>query len=108
MSTVACGMVSQYNLAPGDRYPIKNLFHIIGKRIKFQGFIQGDANMRPKYAKDRDEKVSAVSYQSGLSYLCFQFNTDGKLCSGWQMEVSRLGRTLLSEWRRDHRHWWIC
>lgn len=56
---VACGMVSQYNLAPEDRYPIKNLFHIIGKRIKFQGFIQGDANMRPKYAKDRDEKVSA-------------------------------------------------
>ncbi|KAJ5976322.1 zinc-type alcohol dehydrogenase-like protein PB24D3.08c [Penicillium waksmanii] len=56
---VACGMVSQYNLAPEARYGIKNLFHVISKRIKMQGFIQGDPNMGPKYSKERDEKVSA-------------------------------------------------
>lgn len=97
-------MVSQYNLAPEDRYPIKNLFHIIGKRIKFQGFIQGDANMRPKYAKDRDEKVSAVSFKSDSRYLSIQFNTDIKLSSGWQMVVSKLEKILQSGLKRVHRH----
>ncbi|KAJ5744157.1 zinc-type alcohol dehydrogenase-like protein PB24D3.08c [Penicillium manginii] len=56
---VACGMVSQYNLAPDARYGIKNLGQVVSKRIKMQGFIQGDPNMRPKYYKERDEKVSA-------------------------------------------------
>jgi hypothetical protein len=39
---VACGMISQYDLPPEKRYGIKNLFQIIGKRIKIQGFIVGD------------------------------------------------------------------
>ncbi len=37
---VACGMVSQYNLT--ERYGVKNLFNVVGKRIRMQGFIVSD------------------------------------------------------------------
>ncbi|PYI11184.1 oxidoreductase [Aspergillus sclerotiicarbonarius CBS 121057] len=56
---VVCGMISQYNLAPEDRYGIKNLSLVVSKRIHMQGFIVGDANFGPKYEKERDEKVAA-------------------------------------------------
>jgi len=54
---IACGMISQYNLKPEEAYPLRNLMQIVGKRIKFQGFIVGDANMGPKYTKDHQEKL---------------------------------------------------
>ena len=54
---VACGMISQYNSAPADRYPIRNLMNIVAKRIKFQGFIVGDANVGPKYAAEHQKNV---------------------------------------------------
>lgn len=76
-------MVSQYNLAPEARYGIKNLFHVISKRIKMQGFIQGDENMGPKYSKERDEKVSAVSSMMPLNYSIFHFSNDNIIYSGW-------------------------
>lgn len=54
---IACGMISQYNLKPEESYPIRNLMNVVGKRIKMQGFIVGDENMGPKYAKDHQEKL---------------------------------------------------
>ncbi|KAI8473089.1 MAG: NADPH dependent alkenal/alkenone reductase [Monoraphidium minutum] len=36
---VACGMISQYDLTPEQRYGVKNLFQIVAKQIKLQGFI---------------------------------------------------------------------
>jgi NADPH-dependent curcumin reductase CurA len=54
---IACGMISQYNLAPADMYPIRNLFQVVAKRIKMQGFIVGDPRMGPKYAKEHQEKL---------------------------------------------------
>lgn len=36
---VACGMISQYDLAAEERYGVKNLFQIVAKQIKMQGFI---------------------------------------------------------------------
>ncbi|KAI9709786.1 MAG: hypothetical protein M1820_003189 [Bogoriella megaspora] len=53
---IACGMVSQYNLKPGEQYPIKNLTLIVGKRIRMQGFIVGDPNMRA-YAAEHQKNV---------------------------------------------------
>ncbi|KAL4866692.1 hypothetical protein BDV12DRAFT_198913 [Aspergillus spectabilis] len=55
---VACGMISQYNLLPEERYGVKSLFHIVTKRIRMQGFVVGDPNMGPKYLQERNERVS--------------------------------------------------
>lgn len=44
---------------------------VVGKRIKMQGFIVGDANMGPKYAKDHQEKlqkwISDGSFKAQMS-----------------------------------------
>jgi NADPH-dependent curcumin reductase CurA len=58
---VACGMVSQYNLPPEERYGVKNLGQVVTKRIKMQGFIVGDSDFGPKYFKERNERIPAVS-----------------------------------------------
>jgi len=55
---VACGMISGYNKPPEERYGIKNLFQVIGKRLTMQGFIVSDANMGPKYAKEFNENLA--------------------------------------------------
>jgi len=54
---IACGMISQYNLQPQEMYPIRNMMNFVAKRLKMQGFIVGDANMGPKYAKEHQEKL---------------------------------------------------
>ncbi|KAI9689718.1 MAG: hypothetical protein M1822_009599 [Bathelium mastoideum] len=53
---IACGMISQYNLKPQDMYPIRNLVQVVGKRIKMQGFIVGDPNLRG-YVQDHQKNV---------------------------------------------------
>jgi len=55
---VVSGMISQYNLKPEEAYPIRNITTVIGKRIKMQGFIVGDKDFGPKYAKEHNEKLS--------------------------------------------------
>jgi NADPH-dependent curcumin reductase CurA len=55
---VACGMVSEYNKPLPEKYGIKNLFYVVSKRLKMQGFIVSDANMGPAYFKARNEDVS--------------------------------------------------
>ncbi|KAF2401775.1 NAD(P)-binding protein [Trichodelitschia bisporula] len=54
---VVSGMISQYNLPPSEQYPIRNIAQVIGKRLKIQGFIVGDADMGPKYTAEHQEKV---------------------------------------------------
>ncbi|OJD18225.1 hypothetical protein AJ78_01725 [Emergomyces pasteurianus Ep9510] len=55
---VACGMISQYNLKPQDRYGISNIFMVVSKRITIRGFIVGDKGMGDKWAKEHKETVS--------------------------------------------------
>lgn len=50
-------MISQYNSKPEEIYPIRNLMQVVAKRLTMRGFIVGDANMGPKYAKDHQEKL---------------------------------------------------
>lgn len=50
-------MISQYNVKPGEGYPIRNLMQTVAKRLKMQGFIVGDANMGPKYAADHQKNL---------------------------------------------------
>ncbi|KAK0648235.1 hypothetical protein B0T16DRAFT_348296 [Cercophora newfieldiana] len=54
---VACGMISQYNAKPEERYGVKNLFLFISKRITMQGFIVSDKDFGPKYAKEHQETM---------------------------------------------------
>lgn len=39
---VACGMVSQYNKPPAERYGVKNLFQFVGQGLTMRGFLVGD------------------------------------------------------------------
>lgn len=55
---VACGMISDYNKTPEDRYPVRNLFYIVSKRITFRGFIQGDKDFGPAYREQRDKNIA--------------------------------------------------
>jgi NADPH-dependent curcumin reductase CurA len=54
---VACGMISEYSTPDEEKYPIRNLFKIVTKRLTMRGFIVGDANMGPVYAKEHQEKM---------------------------------------------------
>lgn len=45
---IACGMISQYDKQPEDRYGVKNLFLVVSKRLKMQGFIMGDWQKQPE------------------------------------------------------------
>ncbi|EHY55415.1 hypothetical protein HRR83_009580 [Exophiala dermatitidis] len=55
---VECGQISQYNLPPDQRYPIRNTFQTVVKRLTMRGFMVGDANMGPKHAQAHRENVS--------------------------------------------------
>ncbi|KAF2458211.1 putative oxidoreductase [Lineolata rhizophorae] len=55
---IACGMISGYNIKPEENYPIRNLFHVVGKRLKMQGFVVMDANMGPKWADEHRKNIS--------------------------------------------------
>ncbi|QSZ37439.1 hypothetical protein DSL72_008535 [Monilinia vaccinii-corymbosi] len=55
---IACGMISEYNKSESERYPVRNLMEIVSKRLTMRGFIVGDANMGPLYAKARDENLA--------------------------------------------------
>lgn len=52
---IACGAISSYNEAVGERYKIKNYSRIIIKRAIIQGFIYTD------YAKEFPQAVSELA-----------------------------------------------
>ena len=54
---VACGMVSQYNIPEDEQYPLRNIFQVVSKRLTMRGFIIGDSDMGPKYAKEYQENM---------------------------------------------------
>lgn len=55
---VECGQISQYSLPPSDRYPIRNTFLTVVKRLTMTGFMVGDQDMGPKHSKAHVENVS--------------------------------------------------
>ncbi|KAK2739087.1 hypothetical protein FQN55_009620 [Onygenales sp. PD_40] len=54
---VGCGMISQYNLPPQERYGVKNMFQIVTKRITMRGFIVTDPGFADKWGKEHQERV---------------------------------------------------
>ncbi|KAI9284117.1 hypothetical protein BC943DRAFT_326368 [Umbelopsis sp. AD052] len=60
---VACGMISQYNTK--DQYGVKNLISIVGKRLRFQGFIVSDhQELEPEFLT----KVIALLKEGKFQY----------------------------------------
>ena len=55
---IACGMISEYNKKAEDRFGVKNLILIVGKRITFRGFVVGDKDMGPVYFQEFSENVA--------------------------------------------------
>ncbi|OCT47535.1 Zinc-type alcohol dehydrogenase-like protein PB24D3.08c [Cladophialophora carrionii] len=55
---IECGQISQYNLPPQERYPIRNTFQTVAKRLTMRGFMVGDADMGPKHEAAHIENVS--------------------------------------------------
>ncbi|OJJ46024.1 hypothetical protein ASPZODRAFT_2037064 [Penicilliopsis zonata CBS 506.65] len=68
------GMVSQYNITEPS-YPIRNLGQVVGKRLTIRGFIVGDDNMGPLYAKEHQERVAPMIKDGRFKVLMHE--TDG-------------------------------
>jgi len=49
--------ISEYNLAPEERYGAKNLFLVVTKRLTMRGFIVSDPGFWDKYAEEHQEKM---------------------------------------------------
>ncbi|KJZ75861.1 hypothetical protein HIM_04685 [Hirsutella minnesotensis 3608] len=56
---VACGMISDYNVAPAKRRGIQNMVNIVSQQITMQGFIVSKPDYGPAYAKEHQEKLQA-------------------------------------------------
>ncbi|KAK4234167.1 hypothetical protein C8A03DRAFT_47434 [Achaetomium macrosporum] len=54
---VACGMISQYNKPREEHYGVKNLFHVVAKRLTMRGFVVSDKGFGDKYFKEHQEKM---------------------------------------------------
>ena len=51
-------MISQYNAKDeSEIYGVKNMTHIVRKRLKMQGFIVSDPDMGPKYNADHQKNI---------------------------------------------------
>jgi NADPH-dependent curcumin reductase CurA len=44
---IACGAISQYDLPPAERYGVRNLFHVVAKRLTFQGYVTDPRSFTP-------------------------------------------------------------
>ncbi|KAF7590654.1 hypothetical protein BBP40_002545 [Aspergillus hancockii] len=51
---IACGMISEYNSAP---HGIKNLHHVITKRLEIRGFIVADPGFADSYMEEHQKMV---------------------------------------------------
>jgi NADPH-dependent curcumin reductase CurA len=60
---------------------------VIGKRLRIEGFIVGDPDFGPKYFKERNERLAAVSfffsntYMISMCVLTWQWLADGSITS---------------------------
>ena len=58
ISTVCCGMISQYNAKDdSEKYGVKQLTNVVGKRLKMQGFIVSDPDMGPKHTAEHQKNL---------------------------------------------------
>lgn len=63
---IACGMISQYNNP--EPYGIKTMMLTVAKRLTIRGFIVGDPDFWPKYAKEFYENVPKWLKSGEITY----------------------------------------
>jgi len=63
---VMCGAISQYDKLPSERYGVKNLFHVIAKQLKMQGFIV--SSFTPEQWKECDDTMIEWLKEGKLKY----------------------------------------
>lgn len=68
-------MISQYNTPLPERYGVRNLLLVVGKRLTIRGFLVGDADMGPKYAAEHQEKVGRGIHEG--SFIAKEDVTEG-------------------------------
>ena len=84
---IACGMISEYSTPPEERYPLRNLFLFISKRITMRGFIVSDENMGLLYY---DEFIDRVGKWLKDGSLIAKTDEMGTIESGDKAVVSML------------------
>ncbi|KAH8197685.1 hypothetical protein TruAng_008144 [Truncatella angustata] len=52
-----CGMISDYNTPPAERYGIKNMFQLIAKTLEVVGFLVGKEGYGPAYYQEHQEQM---------------------------------------------------
>lgn len=61
---INCGSISVYNSEPSKRYGVKNLFHIVTKRITMQGFIVSEhADLFEEFYAEFPKKLASGEIQ---------------------------------------------
>ncbi|KAI1000906.1 NADP-dependent oxidoreductase [Podosphaera aphanis] len=55
---VCCGMISDYNKDPDERYPVRNIIYLVAKQITMRGFLVSNPEIGVKYFKARNENIS--------------------------------------------------
>lgn len=54
---ICCGMIGEYNKPMPEKYPIRNLFYVVSKRLTMRGFIVSDKEFSDKYYEEHLDKV---------------------------------------------------
>ena len=55
---IACGQISQYDLPPEEKYGVRNLFHVVAKRLTFQGYVTDPRSFTPEQFGDAAQTLS--------------------------------------------------
>lgn len=56
---IACGSISGYDQPPEERYGVRNLFHVVAKRLTFRGFITDTLSFSAEQFADATRQLSA-------------------------------------------------
>ncbi|OBT86963.1 hypothetical protein VE02_04580 [Pseudogymnoascus sp. 03VT05] len=94
---IGCGMVAEYNLPDDKKYHVRNLMQIVAKRLTIRGFIVGDPDMGPVYAKERDENVSKWLKDGSITTKFGIVDGIDNAAEGWlgMLQGKYLGKVIL-------------
>lgn len=100
---IVCGMVSQYNKAPNERYGIKNLFQFVGRSLTMRGFLVGDKDFRPKWEAAHKKEVKDWLDSGELNVTMSEVIgiENGAEAFAGMLEGKSQGKAVLRIWRGE-------